>query len=65
MIEFLFLSGMGFATFIIYGWQILYELFRHRSMLEYPTPDIPLEWFIFSAGGLGFWWICYLLAGVP
>lgn len=47
-----FLSGFGMATFLIYGWQILYELVRHRSMLEYQYPNVATEWFFFAALGL-------------
>ena len=55
--DFNFLSGFGCATFLIFGWQVLYELVRHRSMLEYPTPDIPTEFCIFALVGLVIWFV--------
>ena len=52
---FIFLSGVGCAMFFIYGWQQLHELIRHRSMLEYQTPEISTEWCLFAAIGLIVW----------
>ena len=61
--DFNFLSGFGCAMFLIFGWQILYELVRHRSMLEYPTPDISTEFVVFALVGLVLWLVVPLLGG--
>ena len=53
----IFLSGVGFATFLIYGWQILYEIVRHRSMLERQTPDVQVEFVVFAVLGFLMWLI--------
>ena len=53
----IFLSGAGCATFFIYGWQILYELVRHRSMLEYQTPDVQVEFVVFAVLGFLMWFV--------
>ena len=50
-----FTAGFGFAVFVIYGWQVLYEVGRHRSMLEYPTPEVNKEFLLFSAIGAALW----------
>ena len=59
-----FLSGMGFATFLIYGWQILYEIVRHHSMLERQTPDVPTEFCVFAVLGFLVWFVGTWLGGV-
>ena len=61
----IFLSGIGFATFFIYGWQQLYELIRHRSMLEYPTPEISVAWCFFAGLGFLLWVIGSWFGGSP
>jgi hypothetical protein len=63
-LDFNFLSGFGCATFLIYGWQQLHELLRHRSMLEYQTPELSTEWCFFSGVGLILWIVGAYLGGV-
>ena len=60
-----FLSGFGLAVFLIFGWQIVYELVRHRSMLEYPTPDIQTEFVVFAVLGFLMWLIGAWFSGAP
>lgn len=50
-----FIAGLGCAAFVIYGWQVVYELVRHRSMLEFRTPEVSREFVVFSLIGLGLW----------
>jgi hypothetical protein len=50
-----FVSGVGCAMFFIYGWQQLYELIRHRSLLEYQTPEISTEFCLMAGLGLILW----------
>lgn len=63
MSELIFLSGFGCAMFLIYGWEQFYELIRHRSMLEYQTPEISKEWCLFAGIGLVMWVLFSILAG--
>ncbi len=61
--QFVFISGIGCATFFNYGWQQFHELIRHRSMLEYQTPEISTEWCVFAFAGFVLWFAGSLLAG--
>ena len=60
-----FLSGFGFAMFLICGIGQLQELIRHRSMLEYQTPEIVTEWCFFAVLGLVMWLVGTYFAAVP
>lgn len=53
--SFAFISGFGAATTIWSGMGILIELFRHRSMLESPYPDVGWYHFIPFAIGVFMW----------
>ena len=62
---FYFLSGFGFAIFLIYGFAQLYELVRHHSMLEYQTPEIVTGWCFFTVLGFVLWVVGTYFGGIP
>jgi hypothetical protein len=51
------MAGMGLFITAWSLYSILYELTRHRSMLEYPYPDLRWFSFLLLAVGLGLWFI--------
>jgi hypothetical protein len=60
-----FVAGFGLATFIIFGWAQLTEIVRHRSMLEYPDPEIYPMWCIMIVLGFIAWVLGSFMAGAP
>jgi len=55
-----FISGVGFLMAMWFSYIIFYEMFRHRSMLEYPYPDI--HWVHLVLPIVGF--LMFLIPGV-
>jgi uncharacterized protein with PQ loop repeat len=52
-----FIAGIGFFMWVWFGLLFLYEIIRHKSMLEYQYPNISIEHILFIIFGFILWTI--------